>query len=230
MTEEQLAICVRGLSRRCGRRWVLRAIDLNVVPGGSMVLTGANGAGKTTLLRCLAGAMRPTSGTVSWFGQSVAGRPALRAWVGMVGHQQRLYPQLTLRENLVFAARMCRLKDPVRRAETMIERVELESYADLLPDQLSHGMRQRASLARALIHEPRILLLDEPFTGLDRRAVCWLSDWLRDLRDTGMTMCCATHEEDRIRWLADEVYRLESGRLSLVERRLEARPRINKAA
>ena len=121
MTEPAPAILVRRLSKSFGRRTVLRQIDWQVAEGQSVAVTGANGSGKSTLLACLASVVRPTSGEVRWFGHPAAGDPAARRLVGMVAHENRLYPHLTLRENLVFAARMYGVAWPQRRADQWLE-------------------------------------------------------------------------------------------------------------
>jgi heme exporter protein A len=214
MTAANIAIRVRGLSKAMGGRAVLRAIDLDVSAGQSVALTGANGAGKTTLLRCLAGVLRPTSGDVYWLGQPAWGHPAARHLVGMVAHQSLLYPQLTLRENLVFAARMHGLPQPLVRADELLEAIGMQRHADRTPATISQGMRQRLAIARALVHDPPILLCDEPFSGLDAAGVAWLSRVLVDLRDRGRTLVCALHDEEAIRRLADRVLEIRAGQLA----------------
>ena len=213
MNEPEIAIQVRGLSQDFANRRVLRQIDLDVAAGQSVGLTGTNGAGKTTLLRCLAALVRPTEGQVCWFGQSPAVDPGLRRLIGMVAHEHRLYPQLTLRENLMFAARMCRVPEPWRQADELLQRVGLLTFADYFPGQASKGMRQRVALARALVHDPPILLLDEPFAGLDKQGNQWLMDMLLDLRETGRTICFTSHDDDQTQRLADQVFELRAGRL-----------------
>lgn len=212
----ELAIQVRGLTKEFGRRAVLRQIDLEIVPGQSLALTGANGAGKTTLLRCLASLVRPTAGTICWFGQPVTAGPAVRRLIGMVAHENRLYPQLTLRENLVFAARMHGLAEPHPHADAWLDRIGLAACAGYLPGQASKGMRQRVAVARALLHEPPILLLDEPFSGLDQAGCQWLMAMLHDVRGVGRTLCFATHDAGPVRRLADRVLELRAGTLHLV--------------
>jgi heme exporter protein A len=213
MTGTEIAIQVRGLSKEFANRSVLRQVELDVAAGQSLGLTGANGAGKTTLLRCLASVVRPTTGEVHWFGQRATADPAQRRLIGMVAHEHRLYPQLTLRENLVFAARMCSVAEPGRQADQWLDRVGLSRSADDLPGQVSKGMRQRVSLARALVHNPRILLLDEPFSGLDRQGTQWLMELLLDLRAAGRTICFASHDDGQTQRLADQTLELRSGRL-----------------
>jgi len=216
MSDTRIAIEVRSMTKRFGRRLVLDNIDLQVAAGESIVLTGANGAGKTTLLRAMAALVRPSSGEVLWFGEKTSGQHERRRLVGMVAHENRLYPQLTLRENLVFAARMCDVAHPRDRAESLLETVGLLPHGDRMPPLLSKGMRQRLSLARALIHNPPILLLDEPFEGLDADADYRLNGLLQELRQQHRTLCFVLHDEAKTRRLADRVLHLCQGRLRQV--------------
>jgi ABC-type multidrug transport system ATPase subunit len=213
MPDPNLAIRVRGLSKVFGRQAVLSDIDLDISAGESVALTGANGAGKTTLLRCLASVIRPTAGEVRWFGRPTVGDPAARRLIGMAAHESRLYPHLTLRENLLFAARMCDVCEPLRRADELLENIGLRPYAERVPAEISKGMRQRVALARALVHDPPILFLDEPFSGLDVDGAEWLCRLLGDLRTRGRTICFAIHDADKVRRLADRVIELRSGRV-----------------
>ena len=207
------AIQTRGLCKRFGPRLVLKAIDLEAAQGETIALMGANGSGKTTLLRCLAGLSRPTAGEVCWFGHPAAAHVLARGLVGMVAHENALYPHLTAWENLIFAARMYGLPDPARRADELLCRFGLSAQAHGPAVRLSRGMRQRLALARAVIHEPRILLLDEPFSGLDAAGSELLIDLLSDLRARERTVCLAAHDLQIAQRLAGRVLRLESGRL-----------------
>jgi heme exporter protein A len=220
MTNHPLAIEVRGLTKRFGRRLVLDAVDLQIERGESVVLTGANGAGKSTLLRTMAALIRPNSGEVLWFGQPAARED--RGLIGMVAHEHRLYPNFTLRENLVFAARMCDVARPHESAERMLETVALAAHAERMPPVLSKGMRQRLSLARALIHEPAILLLDEPFDGLDAAGEAWLMSLFDALRNQGRTLCFVLHDVRKTDALADRVLRLEEGNVRHIAARARA--------
>jgi ABC-type multidrug transport system ATPase subunit len=201
------------LSKSFGRHAVLDRIDWQVAEGQCVVVTGANGSGKSTLLGCLASLVRPTSGEVRWFGRPAAGDPAARRLLGMVAHENRLYPHLTLRENLVFAARMYDAPGPHRRADQRLQDAGLARHADRMPPTLSKGMRQRAAVARALIHDPPILLLDEPLAGLDAQGTDWLLGCLLDLRARGRTLCLVLHDEAKAARLAHTIVELRSGRL-----------------
>lgn len=192
---------------------VLREVDLEIAAGECVVLTGENGSGKTTLLRCLAAQARPSSGKVFWFGHLAAGHPEQRKLIGMVTHESRLYPHLTLRENLLFAARMCALDEPRQRVDSLLDQIGLQSLADRQVRQVSRGIQQRLAVARALIHNPPILVLDEPFSGLDSLSRDWLTGILKELRATGCAVCLATHDEEQMRLLADRILMLRKGSL-----------------
>ena len=230
MTDKTIAIEARGLARRFGDRIVFEHVDLSVAEGQCVALTGANGAGKTTLLRCLASALRPSEGEVRWFGHAAAADPASRRLIALAAHEGSLYPHLTLRENLVFAARMCDVRRPARRADQWLRGVGLHAYARCLPGQVSKGMRQRLSLARALLHDPQIVLLDEPFSGLDISGTDWLLDLLERLLRRRRTLLFATHDLQITRLLADRVLRLRSKRVDDVEMGKRSPPRKDPTA
>jgi ABC-type multidrug transport system ATPase subunit len=150
---------------------VLNGTDLTVDPGTRLALVGPNGAGKSTLLRVIAGLLRPASGIVQIDGRSIADDPwHARRTVGLVGHQPMLYPELTSRENLTFYARLYGLDGAEERVAAALTRVDLSRRAGDRVGTLSRGMLQRLALARALLHEPAILLLDEAESGLDAHA------------------------------------------------------------
>jgi heme ABC exporter ATP-binding subunit CcmA len=184
-----------GLCRSYGRRRVLRDLDLALAAGESLAVAGPNGAGKTTLLRVLAGLSRPERGEVRLEGRAL-GRdaPEVRRAVGLVSHQTLLYDDLTLHQNLTFAARLYGLPDPSRAARSALEEAGLGPRADESPRRLSRGLAQRAAIARALLHRPRLLLLDEPFTALDAAASERLRAELRARRAQGLGIVLVTHQ------------------------------------
>ncbi len=188
------AISAAGVRKDYGDRAVLRGIDLSVGWGEIAVLFGANGAGKTTLLRVLAGLARPDSGSVH-----IAGRPmgrtggAARRLVGFAGHQTMLYNDLTCRENLDFYCKLYGVADHSRRINQALEQLDLSDRADRRVRTLSHGMQKRLSMARAIMHQPAVLLLDEPEAGLDTASLETLGDLLRDWAASGRSALLTTH-------------------------------------
>jgi heme exporter protein A len=209
---QRVAIRAEGLSKALGTRNVLRGVNLAISTGECVLLRGDNGTGKTTLLRCLAGLVRPDAGSVRWFERSPLETTAHRL-IGLVAHESHLYPHLTLRENLVITGRLHDVSGPTHRASQWLEAAGLNEHADRLPREVSQGMRRRTSLARALVHEPPILLLDEPYSGLDQAGGEWLCEVLLERRRQGQTTCLVTHEDATTRHLADRVLQLRSGRL-----------------
>jgi heme ABC exporter ATP-binding subunit CcmA len=185
------------VERRFGRRRVLEEVSFDLEPGGFLLLLGPNGAGKTTLLRILATLLSPSGGSIRICGHDVReDAAAVRRLIGFVGHSPLLYGDLTARENLRFYARMYQVADSEARVAELLDRVELTLRADDPAGALSKGMRQRLALARALLHDPRVLLLDEPYAGLDTRAA-GLLDELLDERAGRTTVVLVTHDPGR---------------------------------
>jgi ABC-type multidrug transport system ATPase subunit len=134
----------------------------------------------------------------------------------MVAHESQLYPNLTIYENLLFAARMSAVAHARRQVEQWLERVGLTPYAQCLPCQISHGMRRRVSVARGVLHQPSVVLLDEPFSGLDSEGQDWLAELLADLQRTNQSICFTTHDTNHAQLCADQVFVLQSGKLQPV--------------
>ncbi|HEV2290454.1 MAG TPA: heme ABC exporter ATP-binding protein CcmA [Gemmatimonadales bacterium] len=203
---------VRGLTRRYGRARVLKGVDLAVQPGEVVALLGPNGAGKTTLLRVLAGLARAEDGVVLVRGRHPAADPlAARRAIGLVEHRSLLYGELTPRENLAFTARLFGLDGAAVAAA--VERLDIGKHADLPVASLSRGMVQRTSVARALLHSPSILLLDEPFSGLDAPSAARLVSLLGARRAEGVAVLLVTHQPEEAWSLITRVAVLHGGRV-----------------
>lgn len=202
-----------GLGKTFGRAVVLREVTLQVAAGEVLALFGPNGAGKSTLLRLLARLMTPTSGALTLFGDPEP-TPAVRRRIGLVAHQSFLYPDLTARENLLFYAGMFDLPDTPARVDAWLERVALADVGARPVRLFSRGMEQRLSLARALLHDPELVLLDEPWSGLDAAAADWLAGLLVELRQQGRTVIVATHDFERGLAVATRALIVHRGRLA----------------
>jgi heme exporter protein A len=210
----------RGLQRSFGRVRILHGLDLSLHPGEALAIIGPNGAGKTTLLRLLAGLMRPSAGEVRILGHRLGREfgPARQA-LGVLLHQSLMYDDLTLLENLTFAARLYALDRPGAVAAAALESAGLADRADDLPRRLSRGLLQRAAIARALLHAPRLLLLDEPFTGLDATAASRLRSDLQARLTQGLGVVIVTHHLAEVWDLASRVAVLVEGRWAVDEPR-----------
>ena len=210
------AVHADALTLRLDDRTILKNIDLRLASGGALALLGANGAGKSTLLKVLAMLLHPTSGTLRLFGQP-AGPLAggLRRRLGVIAHQPMLYRDLTLTENLVFFGKLYGRSDAHARAQELLQRVGMLDRADDAVKTLSRGMTQRVAIARALMHDPDLLLADEPFDGLDAPSVRTTETLLRDLRDQGKTLILSNHDVRQSLELADEVVVLRRGMVVL---------------
>ncbi len=207
------AVGVEGVWKYYGDYPALRGITLTVEPGASMALLGRNGAGKTTLLRIMAGFSKPGRGRVRIAGAD-AGEPETRRRIGVLGHGISVYEELSALENLILFGRLYELADPRKAAMEWLERAGLERVKDALVREFSRGMRQRLAVARAFLHNPSVLLLDEPFTALDDRAIAVLQSLLRDAIARGSTIIMSTHQLREALELATHVSLLNRGRLA----------------
>jgi heme exporter protein A len=203
----------RGLCRSFGRVRVLHDIDLTLAPGEALAVAGPNGAGKSTLLRLLAGLLRPTAGGVRVLGRALqVGDAEARRAIGLLSHQSLLYDDLTLVENLTFAARLYGLPRPAAAARAALEAAGLGDRSDSSPPRLSRGLLQRAAITRAMLHRPRVLLLDEPFTALDAAAAARLRQMLRERLTEGLGMVIVTHHLAEVWEIATRVAVMVNGR------------------
>lgn len=205
---------VRGLQKSFGVKPILRGVNLELYRGERMALLGANGTGKTTLLRILAGLTKPEAGTVHVGGLDIV-RDAqkIRQLVGFVAHQPYLYDELTAMENLLFFGRMYTVRDAKARAQKLLRRVGLERRTQERVNTLSRGQVQRLALARALLHSPQLLLLDEPDTGLDQEGNELLQDLLLEHKAQGGTTLLTTHQLEHAHHLSDTITMLSKGRI-----------------
>ncbi|HEY0351683.1 MAG TPA: heme ABC exporter ATP-binding protein CcmA [Gemmatimonadales bacterium] len=210
----------RGLRRSFGRARILHGIDLSLGPGEALAIIGPNGSGKTTLLRLLAGLMRPTAGEVFLAGQRLGrGTHEVRRAIGFVSHQSLLYDDLTLLENLTLTARLYLLQHPREVARAALDAAGLVDRSEELPKRLSRGLLQRAAIARSTLHDPSVLLLDEPFTGLDAAASTRLRGELQARVSRGVTLVVVTHHLGDAWDLASRVAVLVGGRWAAEEPR-----------
>jgi heme exporter protein A len=205
-----VGIRFENIDKRYGALYALRRVSLEITAGQCVALAGRNGSGKTTLLRIAARLVRPTAGSVTF----VNGENHVIAELsqtGFVSHATMVYDELTAEENLVLFARLLGIAGAPSRAGALLEGVGLADRRDSLVRTFSRGMRQRMAIARALLNEPSVLLLDEPSTGLDPQGVSWLAGALQGLRDAGRTIVMSLHGESEISSLATRAVRLEAG-------------------
>lgn len=207
-----------GVSRRYGDRFALKDFSLDIAPGEVVCLLGPSGCGKSTLLRVTAGLERPTEGRILINGREVAGSksfvPPEKRGVGLMFQDFALFPHLTILDNVAFGLKALPKEDAKREALTMLARVGLEGYADAYPHILSGGQQQRVALARAIVPRPSVMLMDEPFSGLDvqlREAM--QEETLTLLRETRATSMIVTHHPEEALRLGDRIVVMRSGRI-----------------
>ncbi len=205
---------LRNVSKYFGDLAALRSVSLRIEPGESVFIYGPNGAGKTTLLRILSTLARPAEGQANFNGENIhSNSAAARARIGFVSHATLLYGDLTARENLKLAGTLFSLPAVKERIAAMLEMFSIEDRADEPVRKLSRGLQQRATLARALLHDPDFLLLDEPFTGLDAASVEKLEALLRRLPGEGKAVVFSTHSFDQGAALARRLIAMAAGRV-----------------
>jgi heme exporter protein A len=206
-----------ALGKSYGQHHVLRDVAMRLLPGRAIFIVGANGAGKSTLLRILGGLSAPTAGNALIFGLDSRRLTArYRRRIGLLAHQSFLYPNLTARENLEFYAELYALPYPRDAAAQWLERVGLERFAERRVRALSRGMEQRLAAARALLAEPGLLLLDEPFASLDSDAVQIIMSLIRDAVARGASVVASAHAAPEVEDLEFEV--LDLARATLTRR------------
>ena len=201
---------IKDLSKKFGRHVALDGISLSVSPGESFAILGPNGAGKTTLVRVLSTLLKPTSGTVKIAGHDVAEEPEkIKRQIGVVSHNPFLYDDLTAFENLAFYADLYGVGQ--ENIDALIKKVDLYERKDNLVGEFSRGMKQRLSIARSLLHEPQILILDEPGSGLDIQSKRMFYGTIKGLNEKGATVLLTTHYLDEVEELCQKAAILDRG-------------------
>jgi heme exporter protein A len=209
------AIQITGLTKAFGNQVALRGVDLSVAEGEFLTLFGPNGAGKTTLIRVVASLMRPTSGQVSIQGKDLdRAATSVRRHIGLISHNPLLYGDLTPDENLRFFARMYDLPKATDRIDAVLEQVGLVARRRDPVRTFSRGMVQRLAIARAILHNPVIMLLDEPYTGLDLQAADMLRSVLQELAASDRTVILTTHNLEQGLEMCDRAAILNRGRIA----------------
>jgi heme ABC exporter ATP-binding subunit CcmA len=210
---DQTAVAADGVWKYYGDYPALRDVRLNVEPGACLALIGRNGAGKTTLLRMLAGFSKPAKGAIRIFGADPRDSETRRR-IGFIGHGIAVYDELSALENLVLFGELYGLPDPRGAATEWLDRTGLLRVKNGLVREFSRGMRQRLAVARAFLHDPRVLFLDEPFTALDDRAIAVLQTVLREALSQGCTVVMSTHQLREALELATDVALLVLGKIA----------------
>jgi heme exporter protein A len=208
------ALELRDVSKQFGDFQALNGVSLRVEPGDSILLYGPNGAGKTTLLRVLSTLARPSEGKVLYDGADILANPAAaKSVIGFISHTTFLYGELSARENLQFMGKLFGLTDLPHRIPVVLDLFRLRERAETPVRELSRGYQQRVSLARAFLHDPQFLLLDEPFTGLDAASTESLQDLMRSLQGQGKAVIFSTHDFEQGKAIARRLVALEAGKI-----------------
>jgi len=210
-----LQIQFSEVEKRYGMRLALRGVSLAIAAGECVALVGHNGSGKTTLLKIAAQLTRPSRGRIAFdLGENPISLEEVKSRVGMVGHHTLLYEELTAEENLIFFAKLFGLENPAEKARQALQPVGLAGRATDLVRTFSRGMRQRLSIARALLASPGLLLLDEAGTGLDPEGQHWLGATIQRLRDSGCTILMSTHGRNETQGAVTRAIRLAGGKIT----------------
>ncbi len=214
----EAALAASALVRAFGGRRAVNGVSLTLGVGDCLALFGPNGAGKTTLLRLLGGLLKPSSGNTLLYGHAMPGEAETRRLVGLISHFAMLYPALTVRENVRFAAECQGVVDADGATTRVLTRLRVLERADQPVRALSRGLQQRVSIARALVHGPRLVLLDEPYTGLDDVGARALTEALQEIQADGAILVLVTHHLHEGLALATEAAIMLEGRFMHTER------------
>ena len=214
MAQSTIAVDVIGVSKRYGYLEVLRSVSLRIESGEFVALFGHNGAGKTTLLKLIATHIRPSAGTVKIFGEDAFRDSGIRRKIGLVTHSSFLYDELTVRENLLFYVRQFGVEE--RKFLDTVEFLGMNRWYNVRVKELSHGLRKRADIIRALIHDPDLILLDEPFTGLDSETCEVLVNYFEGQKQRGKkkTLLIASHSQEWVKKVCDRAITLRHGKIA----------------
>jgi heme exporter protein A len=219
LSAQPAAVEVLDLTRSFGLRKAVAGVSFSLAPGECLAVFGPNGAGKTTLLRVLAGLLKPSSGSARVSGIAVPGGREVRSLVGLISHHTMLYDALSPRENVSFAARLYDVHDLRANVDSSLQRMSMLERADTPIRSLSRGMQQRVSIARAMVHSPRVVLADEPYSGLDESGARALTSLLQDLRSSGTAIIIVTHNLAEGLSLATSAAVMNRGRFVRYDRR-----------
>ncbi|MET0745184.1 MAG: ABC transporter ATP-binding protein [Microvirga sp.] len=212
-------IAVDDVKKSYGSSLAVRGVTFDIEPGHVLSLLGPSGCGKTTIMRMIAGLIDPSAGDIRIAGKTITGTPVHRRNIGMLFQNYALFPHLTVARNLAFGLEMRKVpaSEIARRVEATLAMVRLSSFAERLPHQLSGGQQQRVGLARALIVEPSVLLLDEPFGALDKKLRESMQIEMRQLQQRlGITTLMVTHDQDEALTLSDRIAVMNNGRIEQI--------------
>ena len=213
---EARALCKRFHDKKRGEIRAVDGVSLRCLPGKIYGLLGANGAGKTTTLRMLATILEPSDGTAVICGHDVIEQPEkVRASIGFLSTATALYPRLTAQELVEYFGRLNGLDEPTlkKRVDTIFDRLDMNDFRDRRCDKLSTGMKQKTSIARTLVHDPPVMIFDEPTLGLDIMTARTITDFIRECRDLGKTVIFSTHIMSEVEKLCDTVGIIHDGKL-----------------
>ncbi len=205
---------LRNMTKMLGDKLVLRNITLTLQKGEILAVVGPNGAGKSTFFKCTVGLLQPTSGEILLDGKPVKNNsPEIKQKIGFLGHESFLYNTLSPLENLRFYGKLYKVKDLERKANDLLKEVGLYLFRDMPIRSFSRGMMQRLAIARVLLPDPEILMLDEPHTGLDQEAVALLNGIIKKKQEGGTSILLISHDFEQVHALADRVAVLRKGRI-----------------
>ena len=210
--QNKTSLDISGLTKSFGRTRVLNGLNISINAGEVLSVLGSNGSGKTTLINIISMLTKADRGTVNLYGNSIESQPnQIRSYIGVVGHAPMLYSDMNGLENLKFFGRMVRVDDLNERISEIAVKLGISAILDLKVGNMSHGMQKRISIARALLHSPRLLLMDEPESGLDQSAVVLLREIIKDLKKSDCSVLLVTHSFDQAVNLGDRVAILSKG-------------------